>query len=233
MTVRWCSCSLLSSLFCIAVSAAVALVVTLGPPFINSVSFLKLHTGNVSTPAWPAHSTVSFGVFGFTGSEAHFGYDPRRWGGGDSFDTNMSATVAHCTRALWVHPATAACACLAFFFGLLALPPSATLRRVCCTLLSIFAGLGSFFAGLGFTIDFIIWTLIQKKIADKAFARSASIGPASYIMVIGTVFGAVGAALGGYAAVEADDDEEDEGPVVPDSAVQRSSALSADRKTEV
>lgn len=55
--------------------------VTLGPPFVNGVYFLRLYTGAEATPSWPANSTIHFGLLGWTNSAAHFGYDIRTWGG--------------------------------------------------------------------------------------------------------------------------------------------------------
>lgn len=199
---------LITTLIFAAGSAAITLCVTLGPPFLDDIYFVRLHTGRQATPSWPPNSTVRFGVFGWSNSTAHFGYDIRKWGGPGFSDPHIKASLAHATRALFFHPATAACASIALIGALIAILPSRSLRQAGLSFVLLFSIIGSFFSGCGFTVDFIVWSLIRARLAEKSIGRSTHLGPASYVMVAGTICSTL-AAVAAVAAFALDSDESD------------------------
>lgn len=105
--------------------------------------------------------------------------------------------------------AAAACASMGLIGALISFSPSHNLRYTGLMLVILFSIIGAFFAGCGFTVDFIVWTLLRTRLSDPAIGRSAHLGPASYVMVAGTFCSSMAATFAGITlSVEASEPAE-------------------------
>ncbi|KAF9257811.1 pali-domain-containing protein [Marasmius fiardii PR-910] len=150
----------------------------------------------VSVPTWDAiyflragtgPSETRFGMFGFTGSQTHLGYDfdPMALG----FDrTRLNTEIIHnLTVVLILHPIAAGLAGLAVLFGLC----GAGYHRAGTVIMALLSGLATLVALVVWVIDMVLFGIARNRFRDQGI-------PAQYGNANWLVLGALVALLLGF-----------------------------------
>ncbi|QRV85927.1 SUR7/Pali family protein [Ceratobasidium sp. AG-Ba] len=165
--------------FCFA-AAVLLIIVTVSSPIWDAVYFLRASVGG---------REVHFGVFGYTGSGRHLGYqiDPSVLGIND--DRLNTAVIHNLTYVMVLHPIAAGLAGLSVLFGLC----GAAYSRVGTIFMTLAAALATLCTLVVFVIDMVLWGIARNRIRDEG--ASANYGNANWM-----VAGALAALLIGFCA---------------------------------
>ncbi|KAI0320786.1 pali-domain-containing protein [Amylostereum chailletii] len=161
--------------FCFA--AMVLLVIaSVSSPTWNSVYFFK---------AARAGQEVHYGVFGFTGSDTHVGYNFNSFLPGN--ERLNKTIILNLTDALILHPIAAGLAGLAFLFGIC----GASYHRAGTVFMALASALAMLATLVAWVIDMVLFGIARTQFRDAGF--SAQYGNATWITL-----GALVALLAGF-----------------------------------
>ncbi|THV08062.1 pali-domain-containing protein [Dendrothele bispora CBS 962.96] len=135
-------------------AATVLLVfVCVSAPTWEKISFLDVGTGS---------NTVHYGVFGFTGSGTHIGYefvDPSSLG-----NTQLNTRIIHnLTKALILHPIAAGLAGLATLFGLC----GAGYHRAGTVIMTLLAALATIVTLVAWVLSMALFGIARNRFRDQ------------------------------------------------------------------
>lgn len=169
------------------------------------IATVLLVFASVSSPTWEAISflnvfsggrTTHFGVFGYTGSKAHVGYNfpPSLLGYNDS---RLNSDVIHnLTFVMVLHPIAAGLAGLAVIFGLC----GAAYSRIGTIFMSLTAALATVITLVVWVIDMVLWGIARNRINNHGPAGTrATYGNANWLVLgafVALLFGFCSASLG-------------------------------------
>jgi len=147
--------------------------------------FLKLHTGSEPTLGLKPNETITYGVFGFTGSgPAKIGYNPAAWVGGGDLDPAINdRRLTGITYALVLHPVSAVLAFLSLVFSICGLK-----RRAFAILATGTFVIGSLTTVVAFAVDMVLWSVVKRDVEVPAFGRYAEFGAANWLVVPAFIF---------------------------------------------
>ncbi|KIY68014.1 pali-domain-containing protein [Cylindrobasidium torrendii FP15055 ss-10] len=136
-------------------AAMVLLVfVSVSVPTWNIIYFLKSGTGS---------SVTRYGVFGYTGSDVHIGYDlnPSVL----DFDSSSlnTSTIHNLTATLILHPIAAGLCALAVLFGLC----GASYHRAGTVMMSLATALATLVTLVAWVLDMVLFGIAKKRFHDQ------------------------------------------------------------------
>lgn len=162
-------------------AACVLLIfVSVSSPTWEKISFLNVPSDN---------GEIHFGVFGYTGSATHIGYNFNpSISGFDSSRINTNI-IHNLTYVLILYPIAAGISGLAFLFGLC----GASYHRVGTIFMSLLAGLAMLVTLVAWVIDMVLFGIVKSRLHDQNI--DAKWGNANWIGL-----GAFAALLFGFCA---------------------------------
>ncbi|TFY82795.1 hypothetical protein EWM64_g1215 [Hericium alpestre] len=167
--------------------------------FFTFAAMVLLVFVSVSAPTWDTiyffrasqgAREFHFGVFGFTGSDTHIGYNfPQSTFGFDNSRLN-SSTIHNLTAALILHPIAAGISGLAVLFGLCGVG----YHRAGTVFMSLLAGLAMLASLVAWIIDMVLFGIARSQFRNEGW--SAQYGNATWMTLGATVSLLLGFCLG-------------------------------------
>jgi len=140
-------------LLCFAATVLLVLV-CVSPPTWEKIYFL-----NVTS----AGKSIRFGVFGFTGSKAGFGYKFNQSAFGLSDDASNTVVLNNLTKVLILHPIAAGLVGLSVLFGIW----GASYHRVGTVLMALFSAVATVCTLVVFVTEMILFGIARNRFRDK------------------------------------------------------------------
>jgi len=160
--------------FCFA-AMVLLIFASVSVPIWDKVYFLKSNIGG---------QAIRFGMWGYTGSAKHLGYNVPSSILGSSDAFLSGGVLKNLTYILVLHPVAAGLSFLAVMFGLCG---TLTYNRIGTILMTVCATLALLATIVVFAIDMILFNIFRNRIESDGSNNTASLGNANWITLAALV----------------------------------------------